>query len=124
MTCENCIHNGVCFLQEVTNDIEEQLEEFGCENYKNKENLAEVKYGEWIEDGYNDIPCVCSYCGSEAPYKVISCHDKYDYNYYDELVFMGTEIEKEYIQTKYCPNCGAKMKIRDKKLIVSTKIDT
>lgn len=143
MNCYDCIHNGVCYLQEVTNDIEEQLKEFGCEDYKNKENfvrrevfeqvkwerdtavkqlesygvgfcenkeLVEVKYGEWIEDGYNDIPCVCSRCGNEAPYKVISCHDKYDYNYYDELVFVGEEIEKEYIKTPYCPNCGADMR--------------
>lgn len=42
MTCENCIHNGVCYLQEVTNDIEEQLEEFGCENYKSSTNFVEV----------------------------------------------------------------------------------
>lgn len=42
MTCENCIHNGVCYVQEVTNDIEEQLEEFGCENYKSTTNFAEV----------------------------------------------------------------------------------
>lgn len=95
MTCENCIHNGVCFLQEVTNDIEEQLKEFGCENYKNKTDFAEVKYGEWIEDGYYDIPCVCSYCGSEAHYKTV-CRE--------------TEVEKEYIKTPYCPYCGANMK--------------
>ncbi len=32
--CENCIHNGVCYTQEVCNDIEAQLDEFGCEDYK------------------------------------------------------------------------------------------
>ena len=32
--CENCIHNEVCYQQEVTNNINEHLDEFGCENYK------------------------------------------------------------------------------------------
>lgn len=44
MNCYDCIHNGVCYLQEVTNDIEEQLREFGCENYKCKEDFAEIVY--------------------------------------------------------------------------------
>lgn len=34
--CENCIHNGVCYLQEVCNNIDEQLDEFGCENFADK----------------------------------------------------------------------------------------
>lgn len=34
--CENCIHNEVCYLQEVCNDIDEQLDEFGCENFADK----------------------------------------------------------------------------------------
>lgn len=91
-----------------------QLESYGVGFCENKE-LTEVKYGEWIKDGDNDTPCVCSRCGSEAPYKAINCHDKYDYNYYDELVLVGIEIEKEYIKTPYCPNCGVNMKGRDKK---------
>lgn len=28
-------------------------------------DVQEIKHGEWIEDGYYDIPCVCSCCGSE-----------------------------------------------------------
>lgn len=42
MNCYDCIHNGVCYVQEVTNDIEEQLEEFGCEDYKSTTNFVEV----------------------------------------------------------------------------------
>lgn len=42
INCYDCIHNGVCYLQEVTNDIEEQLEEFGCENYKSTTNFVEI----------------------------------------------------------------------------------
>lgn len=48
--------------------------------------------GEWIEDGYYDYPYyVCSNCGQE-------CGTQYN----------GVEIEP--LCTKYCPNCGAKMK--------------
>lgn len=70
--------------------------------------VVEVKRGEWIEDGYNDIPCVCSRCGAEAPYKA-DCREDYDYDYDDNLIFLGAEIEKEYIKTPYCPYCGADM---------------
>lgn len=42
MICENCTHNDVCYLQEVTNDIEEKLKEFGCGDYKYKEDFVEV----------------------------------------------------------------------------------
>lgn len=57
-------------------------------------DIAVVKHGEWIEDGYYDIACVCSYCGEEAHYtsKLTGC---------DEI--------REYIKSPYCPNCGAKM---------------
>ena len=30
MNCKDCIHNEVCYMQEVCNDIEEQIKEFGC----------------------------------------------------------------------------------------------
>lgn len=109
MTCKDCIHYEICTFGSIINKNMEK----DCKRFKNKADVVEVKYGEWIEDGYFDIPCSCSYCGSEAPYKVISCQDKYDFNYYDELVFVGTEIKKEYIQTPYCPICGAKMKKRE-----------
>ena len=41
----------------------------------------ERKKGEWIEDGYYDLPCVCSYC--------------------------GTAGERKW---NFCPNCGADMR--------------
>ena len=57
--CKDCIHNGVCYLQEVCSDIEEQLEEFGCEDYRQR-----ITYGEWIicSDGYYPY---CSVCHNE-----------------------------------------------------------
>lgn len=34
--CENCIHNGVCCLQEICENIDEELDEFGCEDFADK----------------------------------------------------------------------------------------
>lgn len=33
MNCKDCIHNEVCYMREVCNDIEEQIKEFGCEDF-------------------------------------------------------------------------------------------
>lgn len=41
--CKDCIHDGVCYLQEVCSDIEDQLEKFGCEDYKQRINLDGVR---------------------------------------------------------------------------------
>lgn len=34
-------------------------------------DVQEIKHGKWIEDGYCDIPCVCSCCGAEAQLTMI-----------------------------------------------------
>ena len=36
MTCKNCLHYGVCYTQEVCNDIERQLKDFGCEDFTDR----------------------------------------------------------------------------------------
>ena len=33
MTCKNCLHDGVCYKQEVCNDIEQHIKKFGCKNF-------------------------------------------------------------------------------------------
>ena len=53
---------------------------YECEDYSNFEVKSKEKVGHWIEDGYYDLPCACSYCGHEGRYDM-----------------------------KFCPNCGAKM---------------
>ena len=58
--CENCIHNSVCYMQEVCNDIEAQLDEFGCENYKDASRyfLPTFSIGQklfYIDDKYEKI---------------------------------------------------------------------
>lgn len=44
-------------------------------------DMVEKKKGEWIEDGYYNEPCVCSYCGVS-----------------------GNPV------WNFCPNCGAEMR--------------
>ena len=63
MTCKDCIHNEVCYMRETCNDIEEQIKEFGCMDFISRADVQKIKHGKWIENGYCDIPCVCSCCG-------------------------------------------------------------
>lgn len=71
-------------------------------------DVVEVVHGEWIEDGYNEFPCVCSCCGCEAHY-TSTFEEKFDYDWEENLQSTGYEEYREYIRTPYCPNCGAKM---------------
>ena len=43
-TCKDCIHDGVCHIQEMSTglEMEEYLKEFGCEDFKNKADFVEV----------------------------------------------------------------------------------
>lgn len=40
--CKECLHNGVCYLQEVSVDIERVLKDFGCDDYKPTADAVEV----------------------------------------------------------------------------------
>ena len=44
MTCNNCTHDGVCHLQEMSTglEIEEYIKEFGCEDYISNTDFVEV----------------------------------------------------------------------------------
>ena len=70
-------------------------------------DVAEIRHGEWLEDEYNETT-YCSECKEEALYKSIF-EEQFDYDWEENLVPCGYEEHKEYIRTKYCPNCGAKM---------------
>ena len=71
-------------------------------------DVVAVKHGEWIEDGYAEKPCVCSYCGEEAQY-ISRFEETFDYDWEENLQSTGYEEIREYIRTPYCPNCGARM---------------
>ena len=70
-------------------------------------DVAEVRHGEWLEDEYNETT-YCSECKEEASYNS-TFELQFDYDWEENLVPCGYEEHKEYIRTKYCPNCGAKM---------------
>lgn len=36
MTCKDCLHYGVCYTQETCNDIEQQLKDFGCNDFTDR----------------------------------------------------------------------------------------
>ena len=88
MTCEDCIHNEVCYRREVCNDIEEHIRKLGCMDFIARADVQEIKHGEWklcYEDWRMQIAGdECSACG---------------FQHY------GTCISHYH----YCPNCGAKM---------------
>ena len=49
VTCKDCLHYDVCVIVEhSTNDDEDYLTEFGCEDFKDRNKYEEVKYGRWL----------------------------------------------------------------------------
>lgn len=65
MNCKDCIHNEVCHMWEICS---KKLGCIGCLDFIASADVQKIKHGKWIEDGYCDIPCVCSCCGAEAQY--------------------------------------------------------
>lgn len=68
----------------------------------------DVKHGEWLEDEYNET-VYCSECKEEALYES-TFEEQFDYDWEENLVPCGYEEHREYIRTKYCPNCGSDMR--------------
>lgn len=106
--CETCIHQPVCMKDKnIVGDVyvaphpvffdeeyrkktwedfkEREAKGFPCDDYM-KDDVAPVKHGKWIEDGYDDEPFVCSECGEPC---ISFCMGKPRWN--------------------YCPWCGAHM---------------
>ena len=108
MNCKDCIHNEVCYRREVCNDIEEHIRKLGCMDFIARADVQEIKHGEWVEDSYCDIPCVCSCCGAEAQY-ISTFEETFDYDWEENLCPTGYEETREYIRTPFCSNCGARM---------------
>ena len=88
--CNECIHNGVCGLQERCIDIELQLKEFGCDDFKATADVAEVRHArfKWgYQNGQYGI--WCTGCGA---------------GWVDRGNAEWIALEHD-----YCPKCGAKM---------------
>ena len=91
-TCKDCIHDGVCHIQEMSMglEMEEYLKEFGCEDFKNKADFVKIKHGYWVftraEWGSSDYY-------QDAYYKCSNCNKEY--------------VEFSIDEANYCPNCAA-----------------
>ena len=92
MKCKDCIHNEVCHMREVCNDIEEQIKELGCMDFIARADVQEIKHGEWIKMDIisADVDYYCSECR----------------NFIDIATGRETPIDRGFF---YCPNCGAKL---------------
>lgn len=88
MKCKDCIHNEVCHMREVCNDIEEQIKELGCMDFIARADVQEVKHGKWMLEREPNGKPYCYHCSV--------CDNDYH--------FIGIKT-----QYRYCPNCGAKM---------------
>ena len=66
--------------------------------------VAPVLHGRWDDEHK------CTVCHNEAFYKISNIRPDYDYDWEENLVETGDYIwDIEWIETPYCPNCGAKM---------------
>ena len=95
--CETCLYNKNCqFLATHRRVIIE-----GCTAYKNSADVVEVKHGKWIvlaEFADKSICTECSICGEEYTYKKGR---------------IGKFVHNCYAKYNYCPNCGAKMDLKE-----------
>lgn len=92
MTCKDCIHNEVCHMREICNDIEEQVKELGCMDFIARTDVQEIKHGKWINMDIipDDVDYYCSECR----------------NFIDIAIGRETPRDRGFF---YCPHCGAKM---------------
>ena len=103
MTCKDCIHNEVCHMREICNDIEEQIKELGCMDFIARADVVKVRHGRKIihkrHRGFYSIECPI-------------CEGKFPSNKpYTEEIEYCSECGKRLDDTfqNFCPNCGAKM---------------
>lgn len=93
MKCKDCIHNEVCHMREVCNNIEEQIKELGCMDFISRSDVQEIKRGKWEkfypENEFENL-YHCSICGHGV----------------DVVDGTITPLDGG---MNYCPECGAKM---------------
>lgn len=107
--CKKCVHSEVCLYHQcygmgVKNDVP------NCEHFKNKDDFAEVRHGEWIienserdwkdKDTYR-LFIKCSECGKSHFLGTTKYPNEYDK---EKLKAIGN-----YADYSFCSKCGAKM---------------
>ena len=71
-------------------------------------DVALVRHGRWDDEHK------CTVCHNEAFCKISNILPDYDYDWEENLVETGGYIwDTEWLETTYCPNCGAKMDLED-----------
>ena len=110
---------------DANNLIEEIREErcYNCRNFKDMKcdycgtadyiymiedmpaaDVVPVRHGRWDDEHK------CTVCHNEAFFKISDIRPDYDYDWEENLVETGNYIwDTEWIETAYCPSCGAKM---------------
>lgn len=73
-------------------------------------DVEEAKHGKWlvVEDKNGNEVKICSHCAREGCYES-TYEESFDYDYNENCYCDGYDEHREYISTRYCPNCGAKM---------------
>lgn len=67
-------------------------------------DVAPVRRGRWDDEHK------CTVCRNEAFCKISNIQPDYDYDWEENLVETGGYIwDTEWLETTYCPHCGAKM---------------
>ena len=67
-------------------------------------DVATVRRGRWDDEHK------CTVCRNEAFCKIRNIQPDYDYDWEENLVETGGYIwDTEWLETTYCPHCGAKM---------------
>ena len=85
VTCADCIHYDICIFHHTGNENEK------CVHFKNKDDVVEVRHGEWSQNEY--ISQTCTACGFVI----------------DDDVSFEMYSGDCYRKPKFCPECGAKM---------------
>ena len=90
MTCKDCLYYAVCEGKNQPDYMTAHGDE--CKFFRNKADYAEVKHGYWKADKRSvDVTYICSEC--KSLYSYADPEEECDYN--------------------YCPNCGAKMDLKE-----------
>ena len=96
-------------IRALLNDSPEQVgysreDAADCIRYMDAADVAPVRHGRWDDEHK------CTVCHNEAFYKISNIRPDYDYDWEENLVETGDYIwDIEWVETAYCPHCGAKM---------------